>query len=117
MSLHRSATADRWSQLSRSERMALGKAIVTERLMSVGCTVQAPSSLIDGKLAVRTPSGRPVEVFVSTQRVGGYVLWTKRRLQALEPPVRGHRAVGRHGGSGCVPGAEHRVAQRVASLH
>jgi hypothetical protein len=37
--------------------------------------------LIDGKLDVRTPSGRAVEVFVSTQRVGGYVFWTKRRFQ------------------------------------
>lgn len=80
MSLDRSTTTDRWSQLSRSERIALGKAIVTERLESLGCTVQAPSSLIDGKLAVRTPSARAIEVFVSTQRVGGYVFWTKRRL-------------------------------------
>jgi hypothetical protein len=80
MSLQRGTTADRWSQLSRSERIALSKAIVTERLESLGCTVQPPSSLIDGKLAVRTPSGRAMEVFVSTQRVGGYVFWTKRRL-------------------------------------
>jgi len=72
---------ERWSQLTRSERIALGKQIVTDRLESVGCTVQAPSSLIDGRLAVRTPSGRAVEVFVSTQRIGGYVFWTKRRLQ------------------------------------
>jgi len=76
-----SKTGERWSQLSRSERIALGKAIVTERLESLGCAVKRPSSLIDGKLAVRTPSGRAVEVFVSTQRVGGYVYWTKRRLQ------------------------------------
>ncbi|MGO9499503.1 MAG: hypothetical protein ACLQA5_22755, partial [Solirubrobacteraceae bacterium] len=33
------------------------------------------------KLEVRTPSGRSVEVFVSTQRLGGYVFWTKRRFQ------------------------------------
>jgi hypothetical protein len=32
-------------------------------------------------LEVKTPSGRTLEVFVSTQRVGGYALWTKRRLQ------------------------------------
>ena len=81
MSARSNTTDERWSQLSRSERIALGKAIVTERLESIGCTVDAPSSLIDGKLAVRTPSGRAVEVFVSTQRVGGYVFWTKRRLQ------------------------------------
>ena len=41
----------------------------------------APTSRIDSKLQVRTPSGRSIEVFVSTQRVGGYVFWTKRRLQ------------------------------------
>ena len=80
MSAHGNMT-ERWSQLSRSERIALGKATVTERLENLGCTVQAPSSLIDGKLAVRTPTGRALEVFVSTQRVGGYVFWTKRRLQ------------------------------------
>jgi hypothetical protein len=33
-----------------------------------------------GKLEVETPSGRAVELFVSTQRAGGYVFWTKRRL-------------------------------------
>lgn len=43
--------------------------------------MKAPTSLIDGRLDVRTPSGRSIEVFVSTQRVGGYVLWTKRRFQ------------------------------------
>jgi hypothetical protein len=43
--------------------------------------VTAPSSRIGGKLEVETPSGRSVEVFVSTQRLGGYVFWTKRRFQ------------------------------------
>jgi hypothetical protein len=43
--------------------------------------VTAPSSRIGGKLEVETPSGRLVEVFVSTQRLGGYVFWTKRRFQ------------------------------------
>ena len=33
---------------------------------------------------MQTPSGRSVEVFVSTQRVGGYVFWTKRRLQPAD---------------------------------
>jgi hypothetical protein len=74
-------TTDRWSQLSRPELIALGRTIVTERLESLGCTVRAPSSRIGGKLDVRTPSGRSIEVFVSTQRVGGYVFWTKRRFQ------------------------------------
>ena len=43
--------------------------------------MKAPSSRIGGKLDVQTPSGRSLEVFASTQRVGGYVFWTKRRLQ------------------------------------
>jgi hypothetical protein len=81
LSAYPKSTDNQWSQLGRSERIALGKATVTERLESLGCTVKAPSSLIDGKLDVQTPSGRSIEVFVSTQRVGGYVFWTKRRLQ------------------------------------
>jgi hypothetical protein len=43
--------------------------------------VTPPNSATGGKLDVRTPSGGAIEVFVSTQRVGGYVFWTKRRLQ------------------------------------
>ena len=39
-----------------------------------------PSSRTGGKLDVETPTGRSVEVFVSTQRLGGYVFWTKRRF-------------------------------------
>ena len=81
MSAHARNTGDQWSQLSRSELIALGKTIVRDRLESLGCTVAAPSSLIDGRLQARTPSGRSIEVFVSTQRVGGYVFWTKRRFQ------------------------------------
>jgi hypothetical protein len=81
MSASRKRADDHWSQLGRGELIALGKTIVTERLESLGCTVEAPSSRIGGKLEVRTPSGRSVEVFVSTQRLGGYVFWTKRRLQ------------------------------------
>jgi hypothetical protein len=37
-------------------------------------------SRIGGKLDVETPSGRSLEVFVSTQRLAGYVFWTKRRF-------------------------------------
>ena len=81
MSATHNKTSDRWSQLSRQELIALGKTIVTERLESLGCTVNAPSSRIGGKLDVQTPSGRSLEVFASTQRLGGYVFWTKRRLQ------------------------------------
>jgi hypothetical protein len=81
MSTSSKSTNDQWAHLGRSELIALGKTIVTERLESHGCTVTAPTSLIDGRLQVRTPSGRSLEVFVSTQRVGGYVFWTKRRFQ------------------------------------
>lgn len=81
MTATRSKNSDRWSQLSRSELIALGRTIVTERLESLGCTVTPPSSLTGGRLDVRTPSGQSIEVFVSTQRVGGYVFWTKRRFQ------------------------------------
>jgi hypothetical protein len=76
----RSKTEDRWSQLSRQELIALGKAIVIERLENVNCTVKTPSNRLGGKLVVETPSGRSLEVFVSTQRLGGYVFWTKRRF-------------------------------------
>jgi hypothetical protein len=76
----RQKTEDRWSQLSRAELIALGKAIVKERLENLDCTVKTPSNRVGGKLEVETPSGRSLEVFVSTQRLGGYVFWTKRRF-------------------------------------
>ncbi|HEY4278056.1 MAG TPA: hypothetical protein VGM91_07555 [Conexibacter sp.] len=84
MAARRNATEDRWSELSRSELIALGRALVTERLESIGCTVQAPTGRGAGMLGVRTPTGRMVEVFVSTQRVGGYAVWTKRRFAPAE---------------------------------
>jgi hypothetical protein len=80
MSAHSSKTTDQWSQLKRQELIALGRTIVTERLESLGCTVRPPTSRIGGKLDVETPSGRSLEVFVSTQRLGGYVFWAKRRF-------------------------------------
>ena len=80
MSAHAKTTEDRWSQLSRSELTALGKTTVRDRLESLGCSVKVPSSLTDGRLEVSTPSGRSIEVFVSTQRLGGYAFWTQRRL-------------------------------------
>ena len=80
MSASPTETADRWSHLSRSELIGLGRTIVTERLEKLGCTVTPPSSGVGGKLDVKTPSGRSLEVFVSTQRLGGYVFWTKRRF-------------------------------------
>jgi hypothetical protein len=42
--------------------------------------VKPPSGRTAGKLDVETPSGRSLEVFVSTQRLGGYVFWIKRRF-------------------------------------
>jgi hypothetical protein len=53
-------------------------------LEALGCTVQAPSALTGGTLSVQTPTRRSLEGFVSTQRVGGYVFWTKRRLQPAD---------------------------------
>jgi hypothetical protein len=73
-------TNHRLSQLSRQELVAFGKAIVIERLEKLGCTVKTPNNRIGGKLDVVTPSRRSLEVFVSTQRLGGYVFWTKRRF-------------------------------------
>jgi hypothetical protein len=81
VSASRSASSDRWSDLGRSELIALGRTAVTERLEALGCTVNGPSSLTGGSLDVQTASGRSLEVFVSTQRLGGYVFWTKRRFQ------------------------------------
>lgn len=68
------------SELGRQELIALGRALVTERLEDLGCSVKPPSGRTGGKLEVQTPSGRSLEVFVSTQRLGGYVFWTKRRF-------------------------------------
>jgi hypothetical protein len=74
-------TSDRWAALTRQELIALGTTLVTQRLQALGCTVTTPDSRSAGKLAVQTPSGRSLEVFVSTQRLGSYVVWTKRRLE------------------------------------
>jgi hypothetical protein len=67
---------DRWATLGRPELIALGRATVTEWLEGLGCSVDATG----GPLHVVTPTGRELEVFVSTQRIGGYAFWTKRRL-------------------------------------
>jgi hypothetical protein len=72
-------TDDRWSGLSRQELIGLGRTLVSDRLENLGCEV-APRSRAGGKLDVATPTGRSLEVFVSTQRLGGYVFWTKRRF-------------------------------------
>jgi hypothetical protein len=75
------ASGSRWADLGRTELIALGKSMVTERLEELGCRVGAPGGLARGHLDVATPSGLSLEVFVSTQRVGGYVFWTKRRFE------------------------------------
>jgi hypothetical protein len=80
MEPHLTRGSDNQPRLSRSQLIALGKTVVRDRLESLGLDVKPPSSLVDGRLEVRTPSGRSIEVFVSTQRVGGYVFWTKRRF-------------------------------------
>ena len=81
MSTSRQNASDRWSELTRGDLIALGRATVTDRLEKLGCKVKAPSGRTTSKLEVETPSGRSLEVFVSTQRLGGYVFWTKRRFQ------------------------------------
>lgn len=68
---------ERWADLGRRELIALGRATVTRWLEDLGCAVTTSG----GPLEVVTPSGRRVEVFVSTQRIGGYAFWPKRRLQ------------------------------------
>ena len=75
------ASGSRWADLSRTELIGLGKTIVRERLEELGCRLGGPGGLARGHLDVATPSGRSLEVFVSTQRVGGYVFWTKRRFE------------------------------------
>jgi hypothetical protein len=81
MSRSTDTTSDRWSRLGRQELVALGRSIVTERLERLGCSVTAPYPRTPGRLSVETPSGRALEMFVSTQRVGGYTFWTKRRFE------------------------------------
>ncbi len=81
MRTHHSKTQDHWSQLNRTELISLGRDVVIQRLESLGCTVTPPNSRSGGKLGVRTPTGRSLELYVSTQRLGGYVFWTKRRFQ------------------------------------
>jgi hypothetical protein len=80
VSASRSTSSDRWSDVGRSGLISLGRTLVTERLEGLGCTVNGPSGLTGGKLDVQTASGRSLEVFVSTQRLGGYVFWIKRRF-------------------------------------
>jgi hypothetical protein len=79
MSARHDSNDDRWSGLSRQELILFGRTSVIERLEGIGCRIEDPPAT--GPLPVTTPTGREVEVFVSTQRLGGYAFWTKRRLQ------------------------------------
>jgi len=70
----------------RQELIAFGRGLVTERLEALGCTVEAPNGN-RGALAVMTPSGRSLDVLVSTQRVGGYAYWEQARLDLSDDRV------------------------------
>jgi hypothetical protein len=74
------STVDRWSRLGGTELIAFGKDLVASTLEQLECRVRRPGNPRDGRLEVTARDGRALEVFVSTQRVGGYVFWTKRRL-------------------------------------
>lgn len=84
MSASREKHEGRWSGLTRGQLIAFGRRAVTERLEAIGCRIQSDGKPGSGPLPVTTASGREVEVFVSTQRLGGYAFWTKRRLQPAE---------------------------------
>jgi hypothetical protein len=75
------APQGRWSGLTRHELIAFGRKAVIDRLQEIGCQVDSGDRSGTGPLEVTTASGRDIEVFVSTQRLGGYAFWTKRRLQ------------------------------------
>jgi hypothetical protein len=79
MAASRDVHEGHWSGLSRRDLIAFGRRAVTERLEEIGCRVRGGPGT--GPLQVTTASGREIEVFVSTQRLGGYAFWTKRRLQ------------------------------------
>ena len=64
---------------TRSALVAEGLRLVTRRFQSVGCTVDEPARR-GGTFEVRTPSGRTLGMYVSTQHVGGYAFWPKRRF-------------------------------------
>lgn len=63
----------------RSALVALGVELVTKRLESVGCAIEAPARR-GGTFEVRTPSDRTLRMYISTQHLGGYVFWPKRRF-------------------------------------
>lgn len=64
---------------SRSALVSIGLQLVTQRLESVGCTIEAPPRR-GAAFAVRTPSARKLGFYISTQHVGGYAFWPKRRF-------------------------------------
>jgi hypothetical protein len=76
----RDLTGDDWLNLGRAEKMNRGKDLVARRLESRGATVTPDTDRRSSRLRVHGRT-RESEVFVSTQPVGGYALWTKTRLQ------------------------------------
>jgi hypothetical protein len=69
-----------WSTLGRREIKELGRSLVEQRFEARGCVVTRDADARSGRLVVRRRE-TIIEVYVSTQRAGGYALWTKRRLQ------------------------------------
>jgi len=86
-------TPERSSELGRTDLIEFGKRLVTERLEGAGCRVTQPDRRTDARLEVRSRTGRAVEVFVATQRVRGYVFWTKRRLEPASHRAAAQRNV------------------------
>lgn len=69
-----------WRDMGRTEIKELGRAIVEQRLTQLGCAVARDGDARSGRMLVRARNSR-AELYVSTQRVGGYAFWTKRRLE------------------------------------
>lgn len=69
-----------WSELRRSDIKELGRSLVERRLEECGCRVVPDHDARSGLLVVHGLHST-TEVYVSTQRVGGYAFWTKRRLE------------------------------------
>lgn len=66
--------------MGRTEIKELGREIVEQGLTQLGCAVDRDRDARSGRMLVRARNSR-AELYVSTQRVGGYAFWTKRRLE------------------------------------
>jgi hypothetical protein len=69
-----------WLDLSPSEKAVRGRELVARRLEGHGGRVIQDARPPGSPLRVRGRT-RECELFVSTQKVGGYAFWTKRRLE------------------------------------